>query len=290
MIIVERIKTYGQLVMFSHTLFSLPFALIAMIWAADGLPEGRIILWIMVALVSGRNGANALNRWVDKSYDKMNPRTAQRHMPQNKVKDSEVLGLTAICYIVFVFAAYQINTLCFALSPIALALFTLYSYTKRFTWACHLVLGFTCAGAPVGAWLAVTGRFDIVPLALGAVVLLWVAGFDIIYGTQDIDFDREHKLFSIPARFGLKGALYIARGFHLLMLMVLLGLYFYRGMSVLYLIGLCISLVLLTIEHYMVDPANRSKMNIASYHLNQIVSMSILIFTLLDFLWTHGKR
>ncbi|QUI21721.1 UbiA family prenyltransferase [Vallitalea pronyensis] len=288
--LLRRLKTYGELVMFSHTLFSLPFALIAMIWAADGLPEGRLILWILIALVAGRNGANALNRWVDKSYDKMNPRTAHRHMPQNKVKNIEVLGLTAVCYGVFVLAAYQINTICFILSPIALALFTLYSYTKRFTWACHLVLGFTCAGAPVGAWLAVTGRLDIVPLVLGAVVLLWVAGFDIIYGTQDIDFDRDHGLFSIPAQFGFKNALFIARGFHLLMLGLLLGLYFYRSMSVLYLFGLGISAVLLTIEHYMVDPANRSKMNTASYHLNQIVSMSILVFTLLDFLWTNGFK
>lgn len=274
--------------MFSHTLFSLPFALIAMVWAANGLPEGRIIFWILLALVAGRNGANALNRLVDKEYDKKNPRTAHRHMPKNLVKDREVLIITGICYIVFMFAAYQINTLCFYLSPIALILFTLYSYTKRFTWACHLVLGFTCAGAPVGAWLAVTGSFHIVPIVLGAVVLLWVAGFDIIYGTQDIAFDREEGLFSIPARFGLKGALYIARAFHIIMLALLLFLYFYRQMSGFYLVGLGISFVLLGIEHYMVDPANRSKMNIASYHLNQVVSITILLFTLLDFWWIHS--
>lgn len=284
--IIDRIKTYGELVMFSHTLFSLPFALIAMIWAANGLPDGWTIFWILIALIAGRNGANALNRWVDKDIDKKNPRTAGRHLPQNKVKDIEVLGLTAICYFVFVFAAYQLNTLCFALSPVALFLFMIYSYTKRFTWACHLILGITCAGAPVGAWLAVTGRFHIVPMVLGAVVLLWVAGFDIIYGTQDISFDRENGLFSIPAKFGYKGALYIARIFHFIMMLLLLGLYFYRGMGVFYLVGWGISFVLLCIEHYIVDPSNRLKMNIASYNINKIVSMSIFIFTMLDFIWT----
>lgn len=280
--VLNKLKTYGELVMFSHTLFSLPFALISMFIAADGLPETRIIFWILVALIAGRNGANALNRWVDRHIDSRNPRTEGRHLPAGKVKEIEVLILTGFCYVVFVYAAYKINPLCFYLSPIALGLFTLYSYTKRFTWACHIVLGITCAGAPVGAWLAVTGSFHIIPLVIGAIVALWVAGFDIIYGTQDIDFDRANGIFSIPARFGYRGALWIARAFHGMMFILLCALAFFTQLGWVYLIGVMISGVLLVIEHYIVDPTHRVKMNLASYNINQIISTLLLLVTAID--------
>ncbi len=278
----SKLKTYGELVMFSHTLFSLPFAMIAMLLAADGLPEPRIILWILVALFAGRNGANALNRYVDADYDAKNPRTKSRHIPLGKVKRREALFITAFCYIIFVIAAANLNSLCLWLSPVALALFTLYSYTKRFTWLCHLILGITCAGAPVGAWLAVRGSFDLVPMIIAAVVALWVAGFDIIYGTQDIDFDRAEGLFSIPARFGYRGALWIARGLHGVMWLLLVLLVFFTPLGGIYLIGVSISGLLLILEHYMVDPAHRIKMAIASYHINQIISVLLLSATALD--------
>jgi len=279
---LRKVKTYGELVMFSHTLFSLPFALIALLIAADGLPEPRLFFWIMVCLIAGRNGANALNRFVDQKYDALNPRTQSRHMPQGTVKSKEVLWITGICYILFVAAAYQINTICFVLSPVALGLFTLYSFTKRFTWLCHLVLGVTCAGAPVGAWLAVTGSFDWIPLFLGAVVTLWVAGFDIVYGTQDIEFDRKTGLFSIPARFGLKGALLIARLFHFTMWCTLILVGILSSMGVIYYIGVAISALLLLIEHGIIDPGHRIKMNYAAYHINQLISMQLFVTTALD--------
>lgn len=268
--------------MFSHTLFSLPFALIALLIAANGLPAGRILFWILVCLFAGRNGANALNRLVDQKYDAMNPRTRSRHMPKGIVKPYEVLLITGICYVLFVFGAYQINMLCFMLSPIALALFTLYSFTKRFTWLCHVVLGITCAGAPVGAWLAVTESFGLIPFLLGAVVTLWVAGFDIIYGTQDIDFDRNTGLFSIPARFGLSGALMIARLFHLTMLVLLILVGMISNLGVIYYIGVAISASLLLMEHGIIDPGHRIKMNIAAYHINQMISMILLVATAVD--------
>ena len=277
-----KVKTYGELVMFSHTLFSLPFALIALFIAADGLPEFRLFFWIMVCLAAGRNGANALNRFVDQKYDAMNPRTQTRHMPQGIVKSKEVLWITGICYVIFVFAAFQINTICFILSPVALLLFTLYSYTKRFTWLCHVVLGITCAGAPVGAWLAVTGTLHWIPVALGAVVTLWVAGFDIVYGTQDIDFDRKTGLFSIPARFGLKGALVIARVFHFAMWLLLVAVGVLSSMGILYYTGVGISALLLLIEHGIIDPGHKIKMNYAAYHINQLISMQLLLTTALD--------
>ncbi|MGF7058210.1 UbiA-like polyprenyltransferase [Brassicibacter mesophilus] len=280
--VLKKIRTYGELVMFSHTLFSLPFALISMVWAAKGLPSLDTVLWILVALIGARNGANALNRIVDKDIDKKNPRTANRHMPKGIVKEYEAWGIVIFCFIIFIFAAYKLNPLCFMLTPAALLLFFTYSYTKRFTWACHIILGIACAGAPVGAWLAVTGKFAFPPFILATIVTLWVSGFDIIYGTQDIDFDRQNGLFSIPARFGLNYALFISSMFHLVMVLLLFSLYFIMNMGWIYLAGIFISAILLILEHYIVSPANEKKMKIASYNINQIVSMIIMLFSLLD--------
>ncbi|MBW9149495.1 putative 4-hydroxybenzoate polyprenyltransferase [Clostridium sp. CM028] len=280
--VLKKLKKYGELVMFSHTLFSLPFALIAMIWAADGLPSGPTIFWILIALIGARNGANALNRIVDKDIDKKNPRTASRHLPKGIVKDYEVWGIIILCFSIFILAAYELNDLCFLLSPVALFLFIIYSYTKRFTWICHIILGITCGGAPVGAWLAITGKFALTPIILGAVVTLWVAGFDIIYATQDIDFDRKAGLFSIPAKFGLKDALYISTLFHFIMILLLFSLYFIMHTGLIYLFGIFISAILLALEHYIVSPTNEKKMKIASYHINQVVSVLIFVFTVLD--------
>jgi len=280
--VLKKLKSYGELVMFSHTLFSLPFALIGMIWAANGLPSGYTIFWILIALIGARNGANALNRIVDKDYDKKNPRTANRHLPKGLVKNYEVLAIVILCFSIFEIAAYMLNPICFMLSPIALFLFVIYSYTKRFTWICHIVLGITCGGAPVGAWLAVTGKFALAPIILGTVVTLWVAGFDIIYATQDIDFDRKTGLFSIPAKFGLKGALFISSLFHFIMILLLISLYFIMNSGLIYLTGIFISAILLTLEHYIVSPANEKKMKIASYHINKVVSVLIFVFTVLD--------
>ncbi|MDN5352368.1 MAG: 4-hydroxybenzoate polyprenyltransferase [Clostridiales bacterium] len=280
--IYDKIHQYGELVMFSHTLFSLPFAMIAMFLAADGMPSLRIFFWIMVCLFAGRNGANALNRLVDRKYDAMNPRTADRHMPRGVVKPYEVLLITGFAYAVFVFAAYQINWICFVLSPVALALFTLYSFTKRFTWLCHIILGITCAGAPVGAWLAVTGTFALPPLILAAIVTLWVGGFDIVYGTQDIDFDKSVHLHSVPERFGLKHALLIAKGMHLIMWLLLWSLVFLTQLSWVYAVGVAVSGFLLAVEHGIVDPAHRKKMNFAAYHINQIISVMLFLAAAVD--------
>lgn len=280
--IKKKLKIYGELVMFSHTLFSLPFALLAMLLAANGLPSLSVFFWIIVALFAGRNGANALNRFVDAEIDIKNPRTRTRHIPAGKVKKREALYITIFAYLLFVFAAWMLNPLCFWLSPVGLILFSLYSYTKRFTWLCHLVLGATCAGAPVGAWFAVTGKVAFVPFIFAAAVSLWVAGFDILYGTQDIEFDRKEGLFSIPAQFGLIYALWIARSFHSLMIFFLLLIWFITPLSTVFLIGIFISSILLIIEHIYVDPEHQSKMNIASYHINQIISILLLLVSIID--------
>jgi 4-hydroxybenzoate polyprenyltransferase len=279
----KKIKTYGQLVMFSHTLFSLPFGFIAMLLAADkGLPPLRVFFWIIVALVGARNGANALNRLVDRKIDAKNPRTADRHMPRGEVKLNEVIFIVIICFGLLTLAAYMLNPLCLMLLPAALILLFLYSYTKRFTWACHIVLGIACGAAPVGAWIAVRGRIDWPAIILGAVVTLYVGGFDIIYGTQDVDFDRSEGLYSIPSVFGIKNALIISAAFHVAVVGLLLYLYFYMHMGAIYLIGLAISAVLLFMEHIMVKPKELKNVRIASYSINQIVSVILLIFATLD--------
>ncbi|OMF79919.1 UbiA-like polyprenyltransferase [Paenibacillus glucanolyticus] len=279
---VHKTKMFGELVMFSHTLFSLPFAIISMIWAAGGIPSWRVMLWSLVALVAARNGANAFNRIADLKFDAANPRTANRHMPRKLLLSREVHVFVIVNFAIFILAAGMLNLLCLVLSPVAIVLICSYSYTKRFTWLCHLYLGFTIASAPIGAWFAVTGQFAIIPFVIGTVVMLWIAGFDIIYATQDIEFDRNTGLFSIPGVFGLKGALLISRTLHGIMVMLLVSLYVIQGLGWLYLTGIIISMLLLAAEHRIIKPSSRKVMNLASYNLNQVISMTILFFTLAD--------
>lgn len=281
--VYRKAKLFGELVMFSHTLFSLPFAIISMVWAAQGFPSGYTMIWGLIALVGARNGANAFNRIVDRSFDEMNPRTAGRHMPRRLLKSKEVLIFVVVNYAIFIFAAGMLNLLCLILSPVAIFLISSYSYTKRFTFLSHLYLGFVIASAPIGAWFAVTGRFAFTPFVLGTVVMLWIAGFDIIYGTQDIEFDRSHGLWSIPSYFGLNGALWISKGLHGIMIALLLFLYLFRGLGWIYLVGIAIATLLLLTEHNLIKPSNKKLMKIASYNLNQVISMTILLFTLADY-------
>lgn len=281
--IITKLKEYGKLVMFSHTIFSFSFALVSMVLAAKGLPKASTILWVVVCFMGARTGANAINRVIDAEIDARNPRTAGRQIPKGEIRKGEVIALTTICFIIMVIGAYKLNWLCLALSPAALFLLVIYSYTKRFTFLCHLVLGVTCACAPVGAWLAVTGQLAIVPLIMGAANTLWVAGFDIIYGSQDYSFDRDNGLHSIPAAFGVKNALLIARIFHIITLccLAVLGI-LVPQLGIIYFTGLAIIAVLFVIEYRMVSPQNLSNVNIASYSINQLVSIVLLVFGLLD--------
>ncbi len=280
--VLSKLRTYGKMVMFSHSLFSLSFAVFSMLLAAKGLPPIRVVLWIFVALLGARNGANALNRIIDRNIDAKNPRTAARDLPSGRIKLSEAVILTVFCFGLLALASYMLNPLCLKLLPVALLLLIAYSYTKRFTWACHIILGIACAGAPVGAWIAVTGEIGLFALVLGAANALWVAGFDIIYGTQDVDFDRAEGLFSIPAFFGIKNALIISSIFHIIAIAMLLYIYFAAPMGWIYLIGLLVIAILLFMEHYLVTPKDLNQVKLASYHLNEIVSVILLIFSTLD--------
>lgn len=276
--IKKKVNDYATLVMFSHTIFSLSFALIAMLLAADGLPSFETIFWILVAFMGARTGANAINRVIDAEIDAKNARTANRQIPSGLMNKKEVIVFTIICFIVMMIGAINLNMLCFILSPLAIFLMTIYSYTKRFTWACHLVLGVTSAAAPVGAWLAITGQMSLLPLLMGAANTLWVAGFDIIYGAQDYEFDKAHGIHSIPARFGVKEALMISRVFHALawVILVSIGL-LSKSLNGIYEIGMLLIGVLFIIEHKLVSPENLTNVKIASYQINQVISMVFLL-------------
>ena len=276
--IKNKVNDYATLVMFSHTIFSLSFALIAMLLAAEGLPSLDTMFWILVAFMGARTGANAINRVIDAEIDAKNARTANRQIPSGLMNKKEVIIFTMICFVVMVLGALQLNTLCFILSPLAIFLMTIYSYTKRFTWACHLVLGITSAAAPVGAWLAVTGKISLLPLLMGAANTLWVAGFDVIYGAQDYEFDKAHGIHSIPARFGVRKALMIARVFHALawVILVAIGL-MSKQLNVIYEIGMLVIGILFIIEHKLVSPDNLTNIKIASYQINQVISIVFLI-------------
>ena len=275
--IFKKINDYGVLVMFSHTIFSLSFALISMLLAGEGKLKPMVIFWILVAFMGARTGANALNRVIDAEIDARNPRTATRQLPQGLMSKKEVLVFVVICFGIMVFAAWKLNTVCLILSPIALFLMIIYSYTKRFTWMCHLVLGVTSAAAPVGAWLAVTGKITLIPLVMGAANTLWVAGFDIIYGAQDYDFDTKNGIHSIPAKFGVENALKISSAFHILAVIFL----FIVGvlspeLGVIYYIGLFI------VQHKMITAEDLKNVKIASYSINQVISIVFLITGLID--------
>ncbi len=281
--ILEKIQAYGKLVMFSHTIFSLSFALVSMALAAGGIPPVKTVFWILVCFMGARTGANAINRVIDRKIDARNPRTAGRQLPQGEMRPGEVILFTAGCFFLMLFGAWKLNPLCFMLSPIALFLLIIYSYTKRFTFLCHVVLGVTCACAPVGAWLAVTGKWALIPLIMGAANTLWVAGFDIIYGSQDYGFDKANGLHSMAVTFGVRGALWIAAIFHGATVVLLISL----GVLVpqfgwLYYLGVGIISVLFLIQYRLVSPDNLTNVNIASYSVNQLVSLALLFFGLAD--------
>lgn len=283
----NKLKTLGEVVMFRHTLFSLPFALTGAFLAAGGWPPWRELFWILVAMVGARNAANALNRLIDWKIDARNPRTAGRHLPRGLVKPGEVLLLSLVGLLLLVISAFQLNELCVRLLPLAILILVGYSYTKRFTWACHLVLGLAVGLAPLGAWIAVTGEMALPPLLLTLAVALWVAGFDIIYATQDVQFDREARVHAIPARFGIPRALATARALHLAAVLLLAALPLFLPLGLVYYLGLAVVALLLWYEHRIISPANLSRVGFSSYNVNELVGISVLVFTLVDLFWSR---
>jgi len=292
--LLEKVHNYAALVRFSHTVFALPFALasVALAWPKHPVTF-RALVWILVAMVGARTAAMGFNRLADRKFDAQNPRTKSWELPQGKVKIWEAIALTTVAAGIFVIAAYQLNWICFVLSPVALAIVFFYSLTKRFTWASHLFLGLALSIAPIGAWLAVASMpLDfgelLVPLYLGLAVVFWLAGFDIIYSLQDRDFDRSRGLHSIPVRFGVAGALRLSTSFHLCTIAFLALVGLNARMGVIYWLGfLAVALVLLW-EHRIVTPNDLSRINRAFFDLNAYVSIGYFFTTLADILIVSG--
>lgn len=280
--LTKKISDYGFLVMFSHSIFSLSFGLVSMLMTylitETPTPFYKFIL-ALIALLSARTGANSINRVIDANIDAKNPRTAERHIPAGTVSKKEATVLSIVCFIILVITSFFINPLCGILSPVALFFLVTYSYTKRFTWLCHYYLGFTCAIATMGGYLAISGGFyDIYPFVMFIANMLWVAGFDIIYGCQDYDFDTANGIHSVPAQFGVPKALVISSVTHFFSIVFLLILpQFYSGFGIVYYITILIIAALLCVEHYIVRPGELKNAKIASYSINQVVAIVFLV-------------
>lgn len=270
----RNLKTTLEMIKIEHTLFALPFALLAAVLAARGLPAWRTIFWILVAMVGARSAAMAFNRLVDREYDAKNPRTRQRAIPAGLLSPRFVALFTFASAVVFFLAAWQLNRLTLLLAPVALGSVLFYSYTKRFTSLSHLVLGWCLAIAPTGAWIAVRGAIDDpTPLLLSLVVLLWTAGFDILYACQDRDFDLNAGLHSIPGRWGVARSLWIARTLHLFMFAALVAVYFLTGLHWIGLAGMAATAALLVYQHSIVRADDLSRLDMAFFTTNAWVSV-----------------
>ena len=274
----QKLRTTLDMIKFEHTLFALPFAFLGAVLAADGLPTWRQILWITLAMVGARSAAMTFNRIIDKDIDAANPRTAGRELPSGKlsVKFAWMFFIASVA--LFLLAAYSLNWLAFALSPVALLSILGYSYAKRFTAFAHLILGWSLAISPTAAWIAVRGTIDSeVPLLLSLIVLMWTAGFDVLYACQDFEYDRKAGLRSIPARFGIKNSLWIARLFHFQAFIVLLLLYAVTGLGWLALGGVLAVGALLVYQHTLVKPNDLCRMNAAFFTTNAFVSVILFL-------------
>lgn len=278
----DKARTLAELVRYEHTVFALPFAYLGAFLAAGGWPPGFKLFWITTAMVGARTAAMGVNRLVDRYLDARNPRTANRHLPRGTVRPGEVSLLVVVALGLLALSAYRLNLLCVAFLPLVVPLLIIYPYTKRFTWGCHFFLGAAQFFAPFGGWIAVTARLDPAAAILGAAVGLWVAGFDIIYATMDYDFDRRERLYSLPARFGLKPALRVARGVHLVVFILLLYLYPYLGLGGWYLAGVMATGALLLYEHSLVSPGDLSRVNTAFFNVNGVISVVLFLFSVLD--------
>jgi 4-hydroxybenzoate polyprenyltransferase len=275
------------MIKWEHSIFVLPFALCGATLAANGLPSGHALIWIFVAMVTARSAAMAFNRLADASLDAANPRTQTRALPAGTLTPGLVITFVLASCAVFVFAASQLNRLAFILSPFALAVVLLYSYTKRFTRWSHLVLGFAMGIAPSAAWIAVRGSLDPRILLLTAAVTFWGAGFDVLYACQDFEFDKQAGLHSIPRHFGIGKSLWISRFFHLIMILLLLGVVAAFGLGKLAVVGVVAVAALLTYEHTLVSPHDLSKLNAAFFTMNGVISVVFCFFIVGDLLLRH---
>lgn len=266
---------------FEHTIFALPFAYLGMILAARGLPTWHQFIWITIAMASARTLAMSLNRLIDRELDARNPRTLNRPLPRGLISARAVFTMALASFVLFEIAAWQLNWLCFVLSPFALIFLVGYHYTKRFTWLCHWILGFTDGIAAAGGWIAVRASFDLPALLLWFAVTVWIAGFDLIYACQDVDVDRREGLYSVPARLGIATALTLARINHALTVLALALVGVIAQLGVVFWLGLGVVAILLAYENAIVKPDDLSRLNIAFFNVNGYISVIVFVSALL---------
>ena len=278
------LRTTLEMIRITHTIFALPFAILSAVIAAGGWPDAATLAKILVAMVAARSAAMAQNRLVDRRIDAANPRTATRALPAGTLSVGYVRAFLVVSVAVFLLAAASLNRLTLLLAPVALAIFFLYSYTKRFTALCHLFLGLCLAMAPVGAWIAVRGSFDAQPVLLGLAVLFWTAGFDVIYALQDEEHDRRAGIHSIPARVGAKAALGISALFHGIMLALLVVFWRAIGGGWLFAAGIGVTAAALAYQHAIVRPGDLSRINAAFFTANGFVSVALAVCGIADVL------
>jgi 4-hydroxybenzoate polyprenyltransferase len=282
--LVRSLRTTLEMIKFSHTLFALPFALLAAFLAADGWPKADTLVKILAAMIGARSAAMAHNRLADRRIDAENPRTASRALPAGALSVGFVRVFLVASVAVFLAAAASLNRLTLALAPAALALLLLYAYTKRFTALSHLVLGLCLSLAPIGAWIAVRGSIATLPILLGLAVLFWTAGFDVIYSLQDEDFDRRTGLKSIPARIGARGALAVSAVFHLAMAALLFEVWRLAGRGPILLAGIAATVAALVYQHAIVRPGDLSRVDAAFFTANGFVSVTLALCGIADVL------
>ena len=285
MAVLHNLRLTLEMIKWEHSIFALPFALCGAMLAAGGFPSVHQLLWIIVAMIAARSAAMAFNRWADAAIDAANPRTSTRALPRGHLSPRFVVTFVVISSGVFGLAASQLNRLTLLLSPVALSVLLLYSYTKRVTRWSHLVLGFALGIAPAAAWIAVRGALDPRILLLTAAVTFWVGGFDVLYACQDYDFDRQAGLHSVPRFIGIRRALWVARGFHLIMVGFLVAWLRAFAMGKLAALGVLLVILLLVWEHSLVKAADLSKLNAAFFTMNGVISVLFFVFVAADLLW-----
>jgi 4-hydroxybenzoate polyprenyltransferase len=277
-----RIGVYLDMIKVAHTVFALPFALMGAFLAAGGMPARRTVFYIVLAMIGARSAAMGFNRVVDAEIDARNPRTKDRAIPAGQVSKPMAAVFIFLSVLLLTLSAAKLNSLCLKLSPVLLLLLFSYSFTKRFTWTSHVVLGLCLGAAPLAAWIAVTGAFDPRILAVSFAVLFWVAGFDILYALQDIEFDRSAGLHSIPRFLGVGRSLWVARGFHFAMAALLLLGYHIFELGWWYLAGWGLCAAVLVYEHAILSEDDLSRLNVAFFNINGVVSIALCLFTYLD--------
>jgi 4-hydroxybenzoate polyprenyltransferase len=278
MALLRSVSTTLEMIKWEHSIFALPFALTGAVLAAGGWPAWHQVFWIVVCMVTARSAAMAFNRWADVRIDAANPRTAQRAIPAGVLSRGFVGMFTIVMSVAFVLAASRLNRAALLLSPLALAILLAYSYTKRFTRWSHLVLGLALGIAPAAAWIAIRGTLDPRIVVLTAVVIFWVGGFDVLYACQDYEHDKQCDLHSIPKSFGIRGAFWVARAMHLLMLALILLLLRLFALNRIAWVGAAVVAALLLYEHCIVSPEDMRRMNAAFFTMNGIISMVFFVF------------